>query len=496
MPKLNRNGLFVELIQPGYHVKFSTPFGSAPLEQYMTDNGQRVSVISQPVGEGAQIVVNTSQDLTQGTGTGLNANPVDLLTTPYVPGSEYYAREEAFYVDRDSHEAVYQVSGKAPFFWLSVDHEDDCIPPDPRTPDKWTRWSTKYHDILGFGPLHYHQLGTPIYFAGSPQVSSGLLLLANDLHKIYQPGLPWYENACEVQRGNIASRMRISFKHSQGNSIAAIMFGINAQLGPNADINTIYNSPWSALMVNSSGGMAFHSNNPGVIYPIPGNYYPQVMTEHGVLVDVRTTPSTVQIFVEGALKGEFPRYAFGPYVGLLGSCTGGRIGFWHREMFDAGTEFIMQMRSTPRNTMLQNLSVYRVREPYSIPVYQTNLPVFWIDPGVRGGWWTPDPNHPDGGMWNGGVRAWKTGQAVTVPSSGILKMKDVDAIYSGREDGSAGMFVKIHAWTGSDEEAHVGIFPHALGLNNMPFSANYQPEPFSFHSIVSECAPKLRTDLL
>lgn len=478
MPKLTRNGQVVELTQPGYKVRFIVPFGGAPLEQYQTDGPVPVSIISQPSGEGAQVLADTGQDWTQASGTGRHGNIVKPIGVPYVKGNEYYARETIFLPDRDGHEAVYAVEGPFPAFWISVDREDDVIPPDPRGPHGW---SLKYNDILNLGPDHYINNGVPIYFVPRGNVPSGILLLGDTIKYFYTPQAPWYEKIARIERGHIAFRFSVSMKTIRGNGMLGFMFGIDANLDDNSDINTIYNSPWSALFVNNQGGIDFHDRGRVTTIIGPNTFLrSKIRSDQGLYLELRTTErNTVQVYADYILRGEYPRSAFGPYAGVIASATDGHVQMRDREVFDMGINFSAIHRSTPRNTMLQTLSAWRVREPFVQPAYRMNLPVMWIDPAIR----------EAAKMWD------LNGQEQPLPADSFPLMKDISAIYAGKADGSAGYFCRIHGFTGG-QLAHAGVTPTALGLNNLSFNANHIPENFSFHSVTSEVAPRIRTDLL
>lgn len=498
---MTRVGNYVDFNQPGFLARFSVPFGGAPLEWYMTENGQRISVVSQPSGEGAQLLWDTGQDWTQSTGTGLNGNIVKRLDTVYMPGSEYYIREEAYLPDRDGHEALYQVGGNAPAFMISVDRIDDEYLPDPRITnnshlpekDKWFgQWSTKYHDILNLGSQHYHQLGTPIYFCPYKNVTSGMIFPGDTIRQQYYPQInngaqcPFWYGVARIENGHCALRMRVSMKNAIGNAMGGFMFGIQKELSPSDTIHTVWASPWSAVFVNVHGGVDFWDN--GRIYPVVpnGTYAAQARSQDGVLLDIRTLDNKVEVWIEGAKRGTFTRSCFGPYCCFFSSGDGGQIAFRHRELFDVGANFTAQYRTTARNTLYQRLSVFRVKPPYHIPAYRMNLPVQFVDPAIRDTAQRWDKNNNEVSPVD-----------LTKPGNYPL-MKDTKAIYTGRADGSAGLFGLIRGYTYSGEEdlAHVGVDALAMGFNNLPFSANHVPQLFNCHTIESEWAPRRRLELL
>lgn len=500
---MTRNGGYVDFTQQGFLVRFSVPFGGAPLEWYMTENGQKISVVSQPAGEGAQVLWDTGQDYTQGTATGINGNIVKPLSTPWVSGSEYYCREEAFLPDRDGHEALYKVGGCAPAFWISVDRIDDAFLPDPRIVNslpndsqfKWCgRWCLKYNDILSLGPNHYHQLGTPIYFCPTAEVGSGMLFPGDTIRQQYYPQIyngalcPNYLSLARIEQGHAAIRMRITMKNASLGSMAAFIFGIEKEITPSDTIHTVYAAPWSAVFIGKEGNLDFWDR--GVVktaVPLTPAYKTILHTDDGLLVDIRTLNDKVQIWVEGVFKAEVTRTCFGPYTALLGAgSTGGRIGFRHRELFDVGSNFSAEYRTTQRNTLIQKCSAFRVKAPWSIPAYRMALPGQFCDPLIR----------ELAQRWNN--------DGVEVPTIDLSNpgnypfMKDTKAIYIGKADGSAGMFgvLRGHTYMPPNDLAHVGVDTLAMGFNNLPYTANLEPVPFTAYTVESEWAPKRRLEIL
>lgn len=467
MPKLTKtaDGNFVEMNQPGMLVRFNRLFGGAPLEVFNTEGGQKIPVVSSPSGEGFQIVADNGQDLTQCTPSGLDSHPTTggLL------------REEAFVVDNLYGEALYQVGGAAPMFHISVDKADDCTPPDPRGDHGW---STRYHDILRLGPSHYLSYGVPIYGVGDSHVTSGILLLGDEIIQTYNPNTPWEKTAAKIGNGEVAIKISISLKNADQSSLGGVIFANDARLENNSSIDTVYNARGYMLVVNKLGGIAVHKN--GVPFPVP--YDPTsartlVNSDEGILLEVRPTPNTYDVFVNGSYRMSVARETFGPYNGYFYSCFMGRVKFHHRYFFDAGTRICAQYRSTKRNTLLQTLSVYREAAPFNSPFYRTALPVAFIHPAIRQASGYYDLN-----------KKW-------TPYASTIEISKVKGFFAGRTDRRAGLFCKIHGVQGN-VDAHALVVPSDITLNALSAQANMVPESGAYFSITSEWAATERLDLL
>ena len=461
MPKLTRNGSFVDLVQPGMKVRLCPQWGGAPLEVTNLKNGV---VTSNPMaGEGFQVVWDSGQDPTQASATGIDSYPL---------GDPYYAREEAFVVDGNGREALYQVGGIAPYFWGSYEPLDDCIPPDG---DKDHGWSTRYHNHLGLPESHYMQNGLPIYFAPKPGVQSGILLLGDEIIGTYYPAYRWHQRVCKTAGGSISFRMRISFKDAPNDGVAGVYFKLKHDYDGSDSMHSVYAAPKCALYVNKFGGVNFYNNGP--TFSLQTTAASQ-NSDAGMLLEVRSySDGTLNIFVDGKYKGTYTAGYKGEAFGLFGTCSSGRIKFHYREVFDAGTLFSAQYRSTPRNTLWQQLTVYRAWPPYELKMYRLNLPVAFTNPSIRQASYAWTPNKEETG--------------------GIVSFAGTRAVYAGRRDGSAGLFCRLHSYSSEPGYlGHIGLDPAHIAVNNLTYGANFTPEEMSGHTTITEWAPEIREDLL
>ena len=472
MAKLTRSGSQVVFTQPGFTVRCSMPYGGAPLEMYQTDNiNHPVLVTSSPAGEGFQALWNSGQDGTQSSSNGQDANPMQPLIGPYLPGGDYWGREEAFLPDRDGREAVHQVSGKAPYFWASLDPEDDCLPPDPRGDHGW---STKYHDILNLGASAYHQIGTPIFFKYTQQVPSGIILMGNEMI----PPVPssWWQRGAPIPGGHCSGRMYISLKHADASAVAAIWFGIDAAMDSTETQATIYNSPKCGIYVNKQGGVEYHDG--GAVTHIGFNALSDVNSEDGLYIEWRDFADRLELRLgHGGFLVSARNSVKGPYMGFFTTGGSGYAKFHYRDIFDAGTEFVQQIRTTPRNTIITDYKIYRTRAPWWIPMYRLNMPVAYVEPSLREV-----------------VRIWQGNSEYPPNPSGICDLDLCEMIYAGKASGTAGLMCKVLSYSGLN--SHVGFSPAHISLSGVPYEANTFPVMINSATMVSEWAPKFRSDFL
>jgi hypothetical protein len=468
MPKLTRNGTQVELTQPGMKVSFSTLHGGAPLNVINTK--LNIPVVSNHPGEGWQVVWDSGQDGTQASATGVDGYPIHTLGTS---GDEYYAREEAFLPDKDGHEALYQVGGPAPYFWISQEAIDDCIPPHPS--GKPSGWCTPYNNFINLPASSFNTFGTPIYFAPRGEVKSGIILLGDEIAGTYNSALPWNLRVATIEGGKLAFKIRIDLSEAPPDVIAGVYFRKPDLYSATDTQDAVYNAPGSTIYINKAGGVDYFDNKK--VFHVRSSSPSQQLT-----LEVRSslTSSDIQIFIDGTFCGTFPSSYAGGAIGLYCQCSSGKVKFDNRNIFDIGTNLTAQYRSTSRDTLWQALTVSRVCAPYYAPMYRLNLPVCFIDPSIREQFRT----------WNfaGGC------SIVDSDSSGIFPLSQVKAFYAGRKDGKAGMFCRIHSYTG--QSGHIGISRNNAAISALSFNANFSPEMMTAHAVISEWCAEIREDLL
>lgn len=471
MPKLIRNGWQVELTQPGMKVGFSTWHGGAPLNVLNTKLG--IPVVSNHPGEGLQLVFDSGQDGTQASATGADGNYVKTLSGDNVPKDEYYTREEAYLPDKDGHEALYQVGGPAPYFWISTEGIDDAIP--PHASGKPSAWCTAYNNFLNLPGNTFSNFGVPIFFSPRGEVKSGMIMLGDEIKATYDKSLPWYKRICKIPGGKVSFKIRFNLSEASPDVITGVHFRKPADYKSTDTQDAIYSAPGNVIYVNKAGGVDYF-DGPKVFHVRSSSPSQEMVIEVRSLL----TSSDIQIFIDGVFCGTLPSSYSGEALALYCQCSSGKVKFDYREIFDMGTNFTAQYRSTPRNTLIQALTVYRTCAPYYIPMYRLNLPVCFIDPAIRQQY----------RVWNpaGGVTTSTSNQGNMIPLS------RVKAVYCGRPDGKAGMFCRIHSYTG--QSGHLGISTLGPSLSTLSYDANFSPELMNSHTIISEWAPEIREDLL
>lgn len=476
MSKLVRAGNIVRLTQKDFMVEFDTNYGGAPLGWWNLKNGKQV--VNPFAGEGAQSVWDSGQDGTMASGSGPDSYRIGIVGQSPV----YFAREEAFLPAEANHEALYQVAGTAPYFWISHEAADDSIPTDSRGDNGW---STAYHDILNLGASFYEAAGTPICGVNRGAINSGILCIGDEILSQYHPELQWNERLCRIENGNIAFRICISLRHADSSAIAAVFFRKTIPDTYGATVDTAYNAPGAALYVNKLGGVDLQIN--GVTTTVIPNNTPGMQTavnsETGINLEIKSNfvNDSIDIYVEGILRRTFSCPVSGPHTALFYQCANGYVKFSYRQFFDIGTNLVSSFRSTVRNTLLWNAGVYRVADPYYLRMYRTNLPVVFTHPTVRQA-----------------IKVWDTTGKLMTTIPGLYELNDVGALYSGLDDGSAGVFCLIKSvgrCTGFTKP-HCGIWTNAIALNVLSQDANEIHEDVTYDEIVSEWAPEIRYDLL
>lgn len=478
MPKLTRVPEGVRLLQQGLDIVFLKDYGGMPLDW---KGAGGVPVVHRHAGSGAQIYWDSGQDPTTAGADGISYFPVHPLNAPT---PEYYVNEEAFFPDKDGHEANYTISGLAPYFWLSHEAADDVVPPDPRGPN---RWSTRYNDVLNLGLVNYQQSGCPIYFSPKSAVTSGIFLLGNARTQVDFPGRLWSEQLCRTEGGNIAFRFRISLKYASGDAFGGAIFRRVVPSYPAANINDAYSSAGDSLIVNKSGGVDFQSTGAAAVTIIPSGHAAikaSVNSDLGLLLEGRTMPDmSMQIYLDGMYRGTVYSSARGAHFGFYTSCASGYVKFSNREVFDTSARFKTSFSSTSRNTLLWENKLCRGVPPWDAPLYRCIMPCVFTDPAISQSF----------KIWNHQDREMTVSELQRYPG-GMPFVRDVKAAYSGNTSGSAGVFCRIRGFIGH-ADAHMLVDKSGIFINTMPFSANTHPVPTEYTFSATEWASRIMPEL-
>lgn len=482
---LVRQGSRVKIIQGnGFTMEFNGDFGGAPLAWF--NNG--VPVTNPMAGEGVQIVYDTGQDGTQAGATGLDPYPIAQFDRPETFKYAYYGHETlAAIVNK---QAVYETSSFLPYFWVSLESSDDAHPKSPYP----FRWSTYYNDVLNLGFNGYHLPGVPVFFAGTPQTPVDILLIGDEIVAYYQPTAPWYAHVNKIPGGRFAFKGRVVMKYAGWDAVAGILLRKKPNLNSAADVWSVFSSPGQHLNINKQGTVQLLSNG-AAIWTLPQQYWAAMKTkldsDAGLKVEVRThnwASESMEIYLDDVLYTTVSAPIYGEVFGLLGAGTSGRIGFYDRQFVDVGTKCTSRWESTPQGTMKGTLSVYRVAAPLVTPIYRINLPVAFTAENIRQSVFVWDQN------WN----ALNAAALQTKFPDGWVPFVDgvwrAKALWNGNSAGTLGVWTKILSPV--PENGHLIIAPSVQGLSSIPYSANFDPVPFSGEQIVVETAPSIRWDLL
>ena len=482
---LTRNGHLVTMAQSnGFSMTFHGLYGGAPLSWYQ--NG--VLVTEDFGGEGVQIVFDSGQDGTQSTATGLDYYPISQINRPETYKYSYFGMEEIAEVKNGV--ATYQTTSFLPYFWVSLEWIDDAIPTNPVN---WqNRWSTEYNDILKLGKPGYETFGAPIYFVGTAQYPSGIILLGDEIKATYFPATPWYGRINSIPGGRFALRTRISMQSAGSDAIAAVL--LRKKLTGVTTMDQVFNAKGSHLNINRQGVVQLIHNGK-LVWTAPQQYWAKhkasLEKASGMEIEIRThnwDSNSMHLYFDGVLEAVVSNPIEGEGFGLLGIGTTGYIKFLNRNFIDVGTKCTANWKSTSRGTVISALTLSRVTNPSPISMYRVNLPVAFTRLGLR------ETKY----VWNQNwARFGSSDLATQFPAGWIPYVSSgwmSKAMWSGKTDGSLGVFVK--PVTPLSTTGHFVIAPSVQGHSTLPYSANLSPVPFTTTTLKLELAPTLRTDLL
>lgn len=467
----------VDLVQKDFSLRFVANYGATPL-QWLGKNG--VAVVHNHPGEGAQLTWDSGQDPTPA--GNIEPRSVTALSLQDDANS-YYIREEAYVPDTETREALYQVAGTPPYFWISHEAADDAHPRDDRGDHGW---SLLYHDILHLGPTVYQGGGVPIWFVPTAQVPSGILLIGDELKAIYPPGAAWYDRVCRTEGGHIAFTVRVSMADATPDSIAGVIFRRDIPLSPAANIDTVYSSPGCSLFVNALGGVDYFDGDRRMTLVANGATDIVAALKHpdGLKLEVRSFPHSndLLILIHNRQLIRVTCAHRGPHTGLFAQGSGGKIKFLNRDFYDMGAKFRNVFESTARDTLLWTCSYHRQRLPFRNGLYRCNIPLVFTDPRIREAAWAHrlDGTKVSDGLWQ----------------SPFPLLSDFKSIYSGKADGSAGVHCLIHSVGGMSDAHFAAAASVGIHLNTLSEHANQEMVCGDSAVTITEWAPYWREDFL
>lgn len=370
---------------------FNTAYGGTPLRAELRDATGAFgrSVIWEHAGAGLNVVYETGQDATQSSPDGITTFPIARFDDPVgTDRFNYYARETTFTPPTAANQrAVYEVTGSAPFFWLSHEWNDDAIAglANPRVGD-WDRgltgWFTGYTTTCAFNCAgrSFYSYGTPIWFEPVPGgQGSGILFVGNEISGRDNPSQHWSTRLCSIPEGRFACRVRVSMAQSSTTAIAGIFF--RRHVPANATVNQAFSSDGYALFVNRSGVLQVQRNQGGVGQTVWNTaaavLAPAVGTATGTVLELRThngLPGQVQILVDDRLVGTYtdPAPILGEHLGLFAQ-TDPRtnVRFSERQVCDMGLEFVSRYTAQPGGQVEIDVRVRKARfaEAARHPIY-------------------------------------------------------------------------------------------------------------------------------
>lgn len=454
-PVITATDRYVSMSNGDLTLTFDRLFGGAPLTWL---NPAKVSLVNPFPGEGVNIVFETGNDGTQASADGLTTNQVAKVFDPATDRLSYYLAETSLGRAWNGIPiAHYQVSGILPFFWASLEKIDDSVPPDPRGP---MGWNTQYNNFLNLPVSTFSQPGIPLIFAPRGAVTSGMMLIGDEIKQFYNPQTPWNSAYTKIKRGRFATRMKVSLGMAGADAIAGIIIRKQVPTGATANINDLYAAPSYQLNFNKGGGVQLVRDNSQVLWSATKNFSKELNSSEGLAVEIRThydSAEIIDIYLNGAfvvtVSGLTYQYES---FGCFAQTTSGQIRFTYREFFDLNVVITSAWFAYPdRITSVLGVSAD------SIPMYRLNLPVLFANPAIRQGW---EVKQPDGTVWhNGQVIPWEI-------APGILPVNQIASLWLGGAKNGVGAAIQSCSPNG-----HIGISPNEFAINPLPYSANYAP---------------------
>ncbi len=494
-PSLSRDpsGQFVVMQTGTTLVKFDSLQGGTPLS--WISSGQ--SLVSSHPGAGMSIVWNSGQDPTQASANGPDQFPIARLNDPGTSHFAYYARETLFAPPTIGNaNSTYEVTGFAPFFWISHEGRDDAIPTVPGQTDHG--WRTQYHNPSGrYTPQDLSAAGVPIWFEGRPGNASGILLVGNEM---VGTEVPWNQRLTPISEGRFAMQVRVHLNEAAPDAFASIMFRRQMPTSGAADIHSAYRAPGYSLNLNKQGVIEIQrSDGSGAA---PQSVWSsrvsaaQASSAAGVQLELRTQnwdQRLVEVWANGVKLGTYsdPSPILGEHFGLFAQSSSGRVKFSERHVYDVGVEFVSRYTARPNGVIEADLQMRNAPGVSSTHQLYRASTTAYLDqnsfPNDQRRTWFYDSN---GQMFQ---REGITVGALQGPGT-------ASAIWAGNQEGTKGLFLKP---TRFEINGLPSAQPHALAqsaavnnefiiaVNPLPVAANSQPVAVNSWRTVIEWSPRI-----
>lgn len=362
----------VDMLAGPHRVRFDSWYGGMVRywHLYGAPNGYQTSIIWPNAGAAMQLIYDTGQDPTQGTPNGSTPNPIAILgdlasNLRY----NYYVRETVFQPPSPSDpRAIYEVTGFAPFWWVSNVDESDAIPNGNNS-----GWCTG-HTNCGW----VFEAGWPIQFRATESNRTGILMRAHQYKS--SSTFTWNRRLHEIDGGRVAFKISVNLESGSPNSFAGVMFRRHVPDQPNATLTTAEASPGYMLAINRLGIvqlLRYAQGGGPVIVRDFGAVAPQVAVGP-VQLEVRTHNfedfrGMLQVFIDDselrpAAPYVDPQPILGPHFGLFAFTEPGtEIEFSHRAVYDVGIEFVSRYTAFPAGYIESDITVRNapfVEEPH------------------------------------------------------------------------------------------------------------------------------------
>lgn len=454
-PKISKAGSIVTMDNGDLSIGFDENFGGAALHW---KNSKGVQLVNPFPGEGVNVVFDTGNDGTQASADGLTVNPVATLYEQSSRWAYYLAETSIGRAWQGVDMAHYQASGILPFFWASLEKIDDSVPPDPRGP---MGWNTQYNNFLNLPSATFSSPGIPLIFAPRGKVTSGMMLIGDEIKQFYNPSTPWNEAFTKIRGGRFAARFHVSLSEAGGDAIAGFIIRKDVPLAPTANINDLYAAKGYQLNFNKSGGVQLVKDNAIVLWTSPKAYKSEINSTTGLVVELRTNytdPTKLEIYLSNLLVAsisglDYTYEAFGAFA----QTTSGKIVFTYREVFDLNIVMTSAWFAySDHFTSALGISAL------DIPLYRIAAPVLFVATPLRQMWEVKEPN---GTVWNNTQNIpWQI-------APGLLPVDHVKSIWIGQQSGSGVGALIEHC----PIDGHIGIGLNQFTINPLPYSANFSP---------------------
>ncbi len=369
---------FVRMDLGDFKVDIDTRFGGTPSRWY---NGFDPESVTNPfAGEGVTVMWDQGNDPTQASASGPGVNPIARLDGQQL-AYNYYARETAF--DNgggNSGTVAYEVTGFAPYFWISHEAGDDAIPAE-----SLPRWRTLYNNP-GDPSQITSDLSVPIFYQGAGTPDGAVMFLGDD---VVVSDTSWSQRLAETRDGRFAAKVRVSLQNASSDAIAGLMF--RRQITDAADVSeaAAYYSPGYTLNVNKSGTLeivrvASQGAAPVSVWTsATGVAASTINTAAGAVLELRThnANGNVEIFLNGTKLGDYndPQVLRGAHFGLFAQSSTGAIKFSDRQIFDVGTEYVARYTGHENGVLTSDIQIRNVDGVSTASqIYFAQTPSVWL----------------------------------------------------------------------------------------------------------------------